>query len=166
MISCENTIKSSMAPPRAFDYLSDLALLSEWHPSVLSSELEAGEPGLRRSRYRVVTAIGRARLDTEVEVVEVVRPHQFTYTAITRLSRSTHELTFLPHELGVEVRARSTVKLVPGLALLTPVADIYLRSYCHRRAEAMGAVLGEQIASGPTWHPGQSRHPAPHRPGY
>ncbi len=125
-----------------FDYLARFSTTAEWDPGVVEAEMLTPEPVGLGSRFRVVTAQGKRRLELVYEVVEFDRPWLVSMAAEQPRLRSFDTIAVTPGAAGCTVRYGA---LLEARGWLRRPAELFLRPVLKRVGAKGAAGLAEAV---------------------
>ena len=135
------TVKTSLSPDEAFDYMTDLSNLPDWDPGVSSSE-QVGEGEIEKGSAFDVVASG-AKL-TYV-FIEFDRPNRAIAEANTPRLRSYDVISIEPSEGGSIVTWDATLTLKGVFKLAAPLLALMFDRIGAKAEEGLQAALPNAV---------------------
>lgn len=131
------TVKTSLSPEAAFDYMSDLRNFAEWDPGVSSSDM-IGVGDVEKGSSFDVVANGTP---LSYVLVEFDRPTRAVAEANTRRLRSYDIIEIAPANGGSTVTYDATLELKGLFKLLSPVLALLFDRIGTKADEGLQAAL-------------------------
>jgi carbon monoxide dehydrogenase subunit G len=128
---------TSLAPERAFAYLSDFANVREWDPGVVDARQE------QDGSYRVTISMLGRRSNLLYRVLERDPDRRLILQADGALLRSRDEIEFAPRGEGTRIVYRAQVSLGGALGALDPLLGLAFRRAGDRALAGLRARLAE-----------------------
>ena len=144
MIQFTGSLDAAHTPEVAFDLLADMALLSEWNPNVVRSEIVSGTPLVVGARFESVIGRGPFKMTARSELVAVERGRYVEYAGSIAKFWSVDSLTFEPVDGGCRVTFRNQTTAPPQLRIVIPLLNSAFQPQARKAVAGAAAYLASQ----------------------
>lgn len=136
-----------LTPEQAFDHVADFTTAADWDPQITdATRIDAGGFGLG-SRFRVVLAMGAARIPLVYEITTYDRPHRVVLRTTSALHVGEDDVSFEATDDGCRVVWNALFRLRGPLRLTDPALGVGFRRTAKEAVAGLEASL-RSLAAG------------------